>query len=362
MQLSVQDRIETMQLLTDGQDHLLEQSLAPGSRALRDRAVSRWLAFCHVLAVDPIIRSIDDSLSLRWFVYFLGSAWVNIRKSSHDDNRGLSHKYIAGLLSSVRQWHLDKGYTNPLDFDKITSKVLIGLRRITGDTYKPPLPVSQVALQFVITTLRKRKTTRDTVIAATMIVMFAFLLRISEVAQTATKRGTKAAFLRHGDVVFSDNKGEVAVGIELRDTKSDPFNLIARSLPHIDKGDVYDVMHRIMCDNVAIAQARNYSDQQLAEMPFLNFNGVPLEREDVSQTLREILSQPDAPDGLPDPSRYSSHSLRKGGATELLRLQIDIPTIKWLGRWKSMAWLLYTAVSEDSVNRVARVMANAIKF
>jgi hypothetical protein len=121
-------------------------------------------------------------------------------------------------------------------------------------------------------------------------------------------------------------------------------------------------MHRIMCDNVAIAQARNYSDQQLAEMPFLNFNGVPLEREDVSQTLREILSQPDAPDGLPDPSRYSSHSLRKGGATELLRLQIDIPTIKWLGRWKSMAWLLYTAVSEDSVNRVARVMANAIKF
>ena len=355
-------RSHILTILTDGQDHLLDMHLATGSRLVRNRAVSRWLAFCYILSIDPIIRSIDDSISLRWFIYFLGAAWYNNQKSDQPDPRGLSSKYIGVLLSQVRQWHLDQGHSNPLEFDKITGKVLKGLQRITGDNYKPPLPVSQIAFAFIVSTLKSTNNIKNNVLAATIIIMFTFLLRISEVAQTSQKRKLKAAYLRQGDVTFPSTKTEPHVRIALRDTKSDANNLVIRSLPHKQTNDIYDIMKEISTNNISLAKSRGYTEQQLAEMPFININGVPLEREDISETIRSILSLPSAPKGLPDPSRYSTHSLRKGGATELLRMQIDIATIKYLGRWKSMAWLLYAQITNDCLDRAATVMANALSF
>ena len=209
----------------------------------------------------------------------------------------------------------------------------------------------------MVDTLRAQRTPRATALAAAISVMFVFLLRISEIAQTSVKRGLSAAYLRHGDVQFTADQGNLRVGIDLRDTKSDPFSLVARSLPSVARNDIYDIMHRVHSDNVDLARRRNYTEQQLNEMPFININGVPLERADVADTIKNILSSPEAPAGLPDPARYSTHSLRKGGATELLRMGIDIATIKFLGRWKSMAWLLYAHVSDDCLNRAGSVMA-----
>ena len=358
-----QDRAVVLEILADGQDHLLEMHLAKGSRVARKNAVARWRAFCHILSLSPIIENVQDSLSLRMFVYFLGAAWVNYR-SSNEDKRGLSHRYVASLLSSVRQWHLDEGYVNPLEFDKITSKVLVGLRRVTGDSYAPVLPVSKLALQFIIMKLKARKTPRATTLAATIATMFSFLLRISEVAETSTKNGLDAAYLQQGRVAFTvEGTGrdtEHYVNIGLRDTKSEAFKIVELKLPSVRRNDCYSTMFHICEQNKKLARDRGYTAQQEQAMPFFNVNGVPLQRADIADTIKDILSSPDAPEGLPDPSKFSTHSLRKGGATELLRVQVDVATIKWLGRWKSMAWMLYANVTDDCVKRAGRALANAL--
>ena len=42
-----------------------------------------------------------------------------------------------------------------------------------------------------------------------------------------------------------------------------------------------------------------------------------------------------------DPARYAGQSFRRGGATYLLSLGLDIPTIKAMEDWKSDAYLRY---------------------
>ena len=358
-----QERVVVLEILEDGADHLLEMHLAKGSRELRRRAIARWLSFCHLLSINPIIKNIEESLSLRMFVYFLGAAWINSRKAA-EDNRGLSHGYVAGLLSSIRQWHIGEGHCNPLDFDKITSKVLIGLKRVTGDTYKPTLPVSKIQLQFILKFLKAKKTVKASIIAAAIATMFVFLLRVSEVAESTTKRGLDAAYLRNGDIRFENDGSEDvlerhSVVIGLRNTKSEQTGLVERDLPHTRRNDVYDILFHTKTQNDDLARRRNMTPNQLAALPLFNINGVPLQRADIVDAIKEALSSKDAPAG-PDVSRFSSHSLRKGGATELLRISVDIATIKWLGRWKSMAWLLYANVTDDCVKRAGRGLANAL--
>ena len=55
---------------------------------------------------------------------------------------------------------------------------------------------------------------------------------------------------------------------------------------------------------------------------------------------------------------FCTHSFRKGGATALLAAGVDIATIKYLGRWRSMAWLLYASVSDNSLERAAQALAS----
>lgn len=56
-----------------------------------------------------------------------------------------------------------------------------------------------------------------------------------------------------------------------------------------------------------------------------------------------------------NPSMYSGHSLRAGGATDLFIIGVPYPKIKLYGRWKSDAALVY--YREDI--EVSRSVANA---
>lgn len=62
----------------------------------------------------------------------------------------------------------------------------------------------------------------------------------------------------------------------------------------------------------------------------------PLTTSDFNINIRKLISKI-----LATPSRYSGHSLRAGGATDLFNLNIPYPDIKKAGRWKSDAALLY---------------------
>ena len=69
--------------------------------------------------------------------------------------------------------------------------------------------------------------------------------------------------------------------------------------------------------------------------------------------LRHIIKSAVKDIGL-DPTRYSGHSLRAGGATDLFAARIPYWVIKKMGRWKSDAALRYYRSEEDVVNSVRK--------
>ena len=67
---------------------------------------------------------------------------------------------------------------------------------------------------------------------------------------------------------------------------------------------------------------------------------VPYTKDRLRAALRADLQAA----GLVGEMHYSTHSLRRGGASELYRMGVDPADIKAMGRWKSMAWLLYISL------------------
>ena len=62
--------------------------------------------------------------------------------------------------------------------------------------------------------------------------------------------------------------------------------------------------------------------------------------------LRGIIKKVAVELGL-DPSIYSTHSLRAGGATDLFVARVPYFAIKKMGRWKSDSAMLYYRCEED---------------
>ena len=55
-----------------------------------------------------------------------------------------------------------------------------------------------------------------------------------------------------------------------------------------------------------------------------------------------------------DPSMFSGHSLRAGGATDLFASRVPYYTIKKMGRWRSETALIYFRSVDDVARTVAR--------
>ena len=76
--------------------------------------------------------------------------------------------------------------------------------------------------------------------------------------------------------------------------------------------------------------------KSLQEQIFIFRDGSPLKAEQLRRTLRTILARLRL-----DPSIYDTHSFRIGRATDLEKLNVDIESIKRLGRWRSNAVYKY---------------------
>ena len=69
--------------------------------------------------------------------------------------------------------------------------------------------------------------------------------------------------------------------------------------------------------------------------------------------LRKIIGRWVSAIGLVDPSKYSGHSMRAGGATDLFTMRVPYYIIKKMGRWLSDAALVYFRDDEDVILTVA---------
>ncbi|ETO84379.1 hypothetical protein F444_01690 [Phytophthora nicotianae P1976] len=150
--------------------------------------------------------------------------------------------------------------------------------------------------------------------------------------------------LRLGDIVFRNEAGQhvsprqaEVVGIRLSGAKNNQLDVMS-------------------CDFTAaqeIKGARAFATQP--DQPALSTGfGSGIAAEEVADTLKQAASAM----GL-DARLYSTHSIRIGGATELMNSGADRLVIKLMGRWLSNAFEGYPTLSAKGSRGLARLMCRS---
>ena len=179
-----------------------------------------------------------------------------------------------------------------------------------------------------------------------LITAFRAMLRVSEYSFTP---GRADQFpLRITDVRFDYTEMGVvkAVEITLQNTKtSGALGRVQRAAFHCECHIGLCLLH---CLYFYIRKFRHGA--MGTEQLFVFEGGAPLSHFDVQQLVKEVCRVCEL-----DPSEYASHSLRKGGATDLYVRGVDPELIQDTGRWSKKGRTLQTHYLKPSPMDVARL-------
>jgi len=195
------------------------------------------------------------------------------------------------------------------------------------------------------------------------------LLRFSEYADTR-KPGTQH-FIRADDVQFTvTNKATGRItkvsGSRAHTTSpEDTLHSVTFTVPSA-KNDKFGTGHRFTYETLQTDDTVSAFDiardmfkfakraKPRSADPFLSIDGRTQIRYDkFSATLKRMVTI----QGF-DPEKFSTHSLRIGGATALAAAGVPDSTIQTLGRWKSLAFLEYIRTSIATLQRALLSMIN----
>ena len=135
------------------------------------------------------------------------------------------------------------------------------------------------------------------------------------------------------DIHFASSKGDrYKKGVTIRIGKnSDPLLCPVKAVRWIQKGR-------------SLLKLRNLPDSRISEIE----EGVVIHRQTFINRLKRIAKS----QGL-DPARVSGHSMRIGGATQLMAAGFDDTIIKLMGRWNSDCYMHYLRLNPKLAGKVA---------
>lgn len=161
-----------------------------------------------------------------------------------------------------------------------------------------------------------------------------------------TVKGTSTSTLRRGDVQWL----KTHVVIHLRESKSDIFR---------SGVDIKIFANNLLsCPYQALKTAWTRSPVTSPSAPLFQYpTGRPLDYHFLQRALKVLTKRI----GFDD-ARYSSHSLRIGGATTLAVLGFPAHVIRTLGRWRSLSYQLYTRVDDATFAKASQAMGSCSNF
>ena len=152
-----------------------------------------------------------------------------------------------------------------------------------------------------------------------------------------------SSHLSYGDVLFDSSCAPTTVQVNIKASKTDPFR----------KGVAIHIgrTNNDLCPVSALAAYITIRGSN--EGPFfLLQNQAPLTRERFVKITRDKLTAAGV-----DASHYSRHSFRIGAATTASAYGVEDSLIQTLGRWKSVAYLLYVRVPREKLASLFTVLA-----
>lgn len=236
---------------------------------------------------------------------------------------GLSYKSICSRVSALNFINRFLGARKSCHTFMV-KRILLGCKRLSPSSDKRrPITIKILKrLCNVVVRLFTNKYNRRLIKAMFCLSFFA-LLRIGEITTSKTANHT----LQYSSVTVSKKKGypkKLSVTLKHYKHSVSPFTIILKPFSIKEVCPVQAVS-----DYMAIRSS-------ITGPLFINEKGTPITNKQFTKTLRRCISKL----GL-DPSLYTSHSFRIGGATFAHSQNLSDSQIRQLGRWNSDAFKSY---------------------
>ena len=268
-----------------------------------------YLRFCSCMDIKPVPVS---SVNLGRYVAFLASK--------------LCFSSIRQYLNVVRIMHLELGYGSPLSENWYLSSILKGIRRFKGNATSQKLPVTPKILAGILTVLDLSQPF-DIVFWAACLVGFISFFRKSNLLVPSMEKFDPSKHLCKSDLSIDPN-GTI---LSVRWSKTIQFKqkVLQIPLPHINNS--------AFCPSSALLLCMLLVPKSAKPLPLFCYPSgssvKPITHTEFVTFLRKCLSKLGV-----NPSHYSGHSMRRGGASFALQCGVSAELIKLQGDWASNAY------------------------
>lgn len=236
---------------------------------------------------------------------------------------------IPKYLSIIKLLHVECGLVNPLDNNWLVASLLKGVKRHLGTKINQKAPVT-VHMLTQIHSVLDMSSTKDCVFWAACLTMFFGMLRKGNVLSP----GTGFIFGKHlsrQDIHLSPEGVELII----RWSKTIQYRERQLAVPLPSRPN------HPLCPSTAVIRALALTAQAPSQGPaFLTPSPkgplVPLTPATFVWRLKQILTRLSY-----DPSLYSGHSFRRGGATWAFNCHVPGEVIQVLGDWRSECYKRY---------------------
>lgn len=248
---------------------------------------------------------------IQWGAHLPTSGDVILRYL-HDHAQGLNPRTLSRRLTALKSWHLYQGFSDPTSHPTI-HKTLAGIRNIHGKPKNKATPLTLDTMAKMSVLLRQSSRLIHCRNRALLLVGFFGAFRRSELTR-----------IQWRDIT------EVPEGMEI---------MIPRS--KTDQGGEGQICaipsssDLILCPILALAQWRERSGLEKGFIFRQITSGGRILNEAIKpHQVNVIVKSTAMACGLPDPEAYSSHSLRRGFATEASKKGAPLGSIMRHGRWR----------------------------
>lgn len=349
----------TLAALDRGASYLHWVSRATGTNVERDRHIRDWLVFCRLLGVSPHMTTQRDTATLHAYMAWKGLVYKGKRQSASAPP-GLQHQTVMNEVATIRTYHREVVGVDLHRLAPLAQQLGKGIKRIATASL-PTLRISVATMIEMALLDAASPSVWNFVQTVARRLGFEAMLRISEFAVTST---TTHALLNQ-DVVFDfDEAGNpTRCSWLLRHAKNRQYSGIARDImaapenPH----DFVGLMWRMSKMNARYLASHPRADR--STLTFVNVRGKPLTKAQVGAHLHKRLSQcKSVGAAFLALHKTGTHCLRRGGARMWLNiLPGGEAYLRWLGGWRSLAWLVYPEVAVGFKQRAAAIRAEHMR-
>lgn len=342
---------------------LLHTSLAPGTHATYEKGWKKWSNFCSDNHLDPLLKhkAPDYDTKPRLFVFevavviaFLVYCFyvLNLAATTIDN-------YLHGASFHLKASGRDCGFLKSFPVLQAKKALYVQCRQRVASSETGSLPVTLSMIQKY-----KEKKSIDLYnnhgIYVALIMAFTMLLRISEYAIVSSPHNIPH-HLRAKDIFFTVNKVQIpsyeigrehltqitAVTVKLRSCKNDQeggghiFSFLRR--------DDSNSQDQCLCSIMATWALRARLNP---EDLFLSYRqSWKISSAKIAQAVKYMARV----EGFED-TRFTTHSLRYGGATALGAAGTPDSWIQTFGRWRSLAFLKYIKLSGKIFQQIQNIV------